>query len=51
MVWYRVNKPQRYIKRPKEAIIKAKRIRILRAIKPTIKGVKAKPRILVKENI
>ena len=51
MVWCRANRPQQYIRIPKEVTIEAIRLRTLRAKKPIIKGVKAKLRILVKENI
>ena len=51
MVQYRANGPQQYIKTLKEATIKAIRSRTLRAKKPIIKGVKAKPKILIEEDI
>ena len=51
MVWYKVNRPQRYIKIPKEATIKATRLRTLRVIKPAIKKVKVKLKILTEEDI
>ena len=51
MVWRRANGPQQYIKILKEATIKATRLRILRAKKPIVKGVKAKPKILIEEDI
>ena len=51
MVWYRANRPQWYIKTLKEATIKAIKLRILRAKEPTVKGVKAKLKILTEEDI
>ena len=51
MVWRRANRPQQYIKTLKEATIKTIRLRISRAKKPVIKGVKAKPKILTEEDI
>ena len=47
----RANGPQQYIRAPKEVIIEAIRLRILKAKKPTVKGVEAKPKILIKEDI
>ena len=51
MVWREANSPQRYIRIPKETTIEATRLRISRAKKPTVNGVKAKLKILVKEDI
>ena len=51
MVWYRVNRPQRYIKILKEAIIEVIKLRTLRAKEPIVKEVKAKPKILVKQGL
>ena len=51
MVWRKANGPQQYIKTPKETTIEAIKLRILRAKKPIVKGAKAKPRILAKEDI
>ena len=51
MVWYRANRPQRYTKILKEATIEAIRLRALRAKKPTVRGVQAKPKILAEEDI
>ena len=51
MVWRRANRPQWYIKTLKEVTMEAIKLRTLRAKKPTVKEVKAKLRILVKEDI
>ena len=51
MVWHRVNRPQQYLKILKEATIKAIKLRILKATKLTVKGVKAKLKILAEEDI
>ena len=51
MVWCRVNRLQQYIKILKEATIEAIKLRILRVKKPIVKGVKAKPKILVEGDI
>ena len=51
MVWRKANGPQRYIKTPKEATMEAIRLRTLRAKELTVKGVKAKPKILVEKDI
>ena len=51
MVWYKANRPQQYIKIPKEATIKAIRLRTLRAKEPTIKEIQAKPKISAEEDI
>ena len=47
----RANRPQQYIKTPKEVTIEAIRLRILKAKKLIVKGVEAKLRILVEEDI
>ena len=51
MVWRRANRPQQYIKTLKEVTIKAIRLRTLKVKELIIKGVKAKPKILIKEDI
>ena len=51
MVWYKANRPQQYIRTLKEAIMEAIRSKTLRVKKPTVKEAKAKPRILVEEDI
>ena len=51
MVWCRVNRPQQYIKTLKEATMEAIKLRTLRAKEPIVKGVKAKPKILVEEDV
>ena len=51
MVWRKANGPQRYIKTPKEATMEAIRLRTLRAKELTVKGVKAKLKILVEEDV
>ena len=51
MVQRRANGPQQYIKILKEATIEAIKLRILKAKKLIIKGVKAKPKILAEEDI
>ena len=51
MVQRKANRPQQYIRTLKEATIKAMKLRILKAKKPTVKGVKAELKILVKEDI
>ena len=51
MVWRRVNRPQQYIRTPKEAIMEAIRSRTLRVKEPTVKGVEAKLKISAEENI
>ena len=51
MVWRKANKPQWNIRILKEVTIKAIRLRILRAKKLIIKGVEAKLKILVEEDI
>ena len=47
----RANKPQRYIRILKEVTIEAMRLRTLKAKELIVKGVQAKLRILVKEDI
>ena len=51
MVQRRANKPQQYIRIPKEVAIKAIKLRILEAKKLVVKEVEAKPKILIKEDI
>ena len=51
MVWRKANRPQQYTRILKEVTIKAIKLRTLRAKKPTVKGVKTKPKISAKENI
>ena len=51
MVWRRANRPQQYIKTLKETTIKAIKLRILRAKELTVKGTKAKLKILAEEDI
>ena len=51
MVWYRANRPQRYIKILKEVIMEAIKSRTLRVKELIIKRVQAKPKILIKEDI
>ena len=51
MVWRKANRPQQYIKILKEVTIKAIRLRTLRAKKLTVKGIKAKLKILTEEDI
>ena len=51
MVWRRANRPQRYIKTLKKATIEALRLRILKILKPIVKGVEAKLKILIEEDI
>ena len=51
MVQYKANKPQQYIKILKKAIIKAKELKIPKVIKLAVQGAKAKPKILIKEDI
>ena len=52
MVWrHRANGPQQYIKTPKEATMEAMKSRILKAKKPTVKGVEAKLKISAEEDI
>ena len=51
MVWRKANRLQQYIKILKEVIIKAIKLRTSRAKKLIVKEVKAKPKILVEEDI
>ena len=51
MVQCRANRPQQYIKILKEATIEVKELRILRIKELIIKGIKAKLKILVKEDV
>ena len=51
MVQHRANGPQQYIRILKEATIKALKLRILEISELTVKGVKAKPKILAEEDI
>ena len=51
MVQHKANRPQRYIKTLKEAIMKATKLNTLRAKEPTIKKVKAKLKILAEKDI
>ena len=51
MVWRKANRPQWYTKILKKAIIKAIRLRTLRAKELIVKGVKAKLKILAEEDI
>ena len=51
MVQYKANGPQQNKKILQETAIEVKRLRILKATELTIQGVKAKLRILVKEDI
>ena len=51
MVWYRANRPQQYIKILKETTIEAIRSRALRAKELIVKGVQAKLKILIEEDI
>ena len=51
MVQRRVNGLQQYIRKLKKVIIEAKKLKIPRVIKPAVQEIKAKPRILLKEDI
>ena len=52
MVWRRrANRPQQYIKTPKEATIEAMKLKISRAKEPTVKGAKAEPKILAEKDV
>ena len=51
MVWHRANRPQRYIRTLKEVTMEAIRLRTLKAKELIIKKAKAKPKILIKEDI
>ena len=48
---YRANRPQQYKRILKEITMEAIRLRILKVKELIVKGVKAKPKILVKEDI
>ena len=51
MVRRKANRPQRYTKTLKKATIEAMKLRTLRVKELIVKGVQAKPKILVKEDI
>ena len=51
MVQHKANRPQQYIKILKKITIKATKLKILKAKELIIKRVKAKPKILIKEDI
>ena len=51
MVWHRANGPQQYIRTPKEATMETTKLRISRAKELIVKGVKAKLKILIEEDI
>ena len=51
MVWHKANRPQQYTKILKKATMEAIRLRTLRAKELIVKEVKAKPKILVKEDV
>ena len=51
MVWCRANKPQQYIRIPKEVTMEAIRLKTLRVKELIVKKVKAKPKILAEEDI
>ena len=51
MVWGKANGPQQYTKILKEATIEAIRSRTSKAKELTVKGVKAKLKILIEEDI
>ena len=51
MVWYKANRLQQYTRTLKEATIKAIKLRTLGAKELIIKKVKAKLKILIKEDI
>ena len=51
MVWHKANRPQQYIKILKEATMEALRLRISGILKPIVKGVEAKLKILTKEDV
>ena len=51
MVWRKANRLQQYIKTLKEVTIKTIKLRILRAEELIIKEIKAKPKILIKEDV
>ena len=51
MVQHRANRPQQYIRILKETTIEAIKLKTLKAKELIVKGVKAKLKILVKEDI
>ena len=51
MVWRKANRPQRSIKTLKEVTIKAIKLKILRAKELIVKGLEAKLKILIEEDI
>ena len=51
MVWRRANRFQQYIKMPKKVTMEVMRLRTLKVKKPIIKGVQAKLKILIEEDI
>ena len=51
MVQRKANRLQQYIRTLKEVIIKAIRLKTLKAKKPIVKGIKAKLKILAEEDI
>ena len=51
MVWRKANRPQQYIKTLKEVTMEAIRLKTLRVKELIIKGVKAKLKILIEEDI
>ena len=51
MVWHKANRLQQYTKILKEATMEAIKLRTLRIKELIVKEVKAKPKILIEENI
>ena len=51
MVWRRANGPQQYTKTLKEATMKATRSKTLRVKELIVKGIQAKPKILIEEDV
>ena len=51
MVQYKANKPQQNIKKLKKIFMEVKRLKILKITEPTVQGVKAKLKIVVKKDI
>ena len=51
MVQHKANRPQQNIEKLKKITIEVKELKILKVIKLVVQGVKAKLRILVKEDI
>ena len=51
MVQYRANGPQQYTRIPKEAIMEAIKLKISKAKELIIREVKAKLKILIKEDV